>query len=100
MKKNNDIDKADNIQVVNNLDMSRLEIRLGEEIALIDYILRKDRILFLHTEVPGAMQGRGLAGKMAKAALEYAREHKLTVTSLCAYMDIYLVFLDRNPKLV
>lgn len=85
----------DNIEVENNREMRRFEIRQGGEVALIDYILRKDRIIFLHTEVPEAMQGQGFATKMAKTALGFARENHLKVTSLCSYMDLYLA---RHPE--
>ena len=44
----------------------------------------------MHTEVPEALQGHGIAGKLAAHALTYARENGLDVVPLCPYVAKYI----------
>ena len=81
--------------VFHNKGLSRFEVRLGDKMAFMDYSLEKNRIVFLHTEVPPAYEGRGIAAMMVKAAMEHARAGKLRVISLCSYVSVYL---QRHPE--
>lgn len=81
--------------VFHNQGLSRFEVRLGDKMAFMDYSLEKNRIVFLHTEVPPAYEGRGIAAMMVKAAMEHARAGKLRVISLCSYVSVYL---QRHPE--
>ncbi len=47
-------------------------------------------IIFLHTEVPPALGGHGIGNKLARTALEDAREHKLAVVPLCPFVASYI----------
>jgi predicted GNAT family acetyltransferase len=44
----------------------------------------------VHTEVPEQYQGQGLAGKLATAALEWARASGLKVIPSCPYVSNYI----------
>jgi predicted GNAT family acetyltransferase len=48
-------------------------------------------ISLLHTEVPPALRGRGIANELALMGLEYAKTHELKV-------DIVFYFLTKNPN--
>ena len=48
-----------------------------------------------HTEVPGAIGGRGIAGKLVRAAVEYARDAGLKVAPVCSYSSEWM---DRHPE--
>jgi uncharacterized protein len=52
-------------------------------------------IVFLHTEVPKAIEGHGVAGKLARAALEYARDEGLGVIARCPFVAAYV---RRHPE--
>jgi predicted GNAT family acetyltransferase len=80
----------DKIVVQNNPAKSRFEVQLEEQVALIQYTLAGDTIIFNHTEVPAALEGRGIAGKMARTALEHAREQGLKVVPTCSYVAGYI----------
>ncbi len=82
------------INVIHNMAADRFEVDLDGKLALIDYLLVGDHIAFLHTEVPEEYSGQGIAGRMAKTALEYAKDKHLRVSSLCSYMDVYIA---RHP---
>ncbi len=52
---------------------------------LLDYRLSGGVMTILHTEVPHALRGRGLAGQLVRAAFGYAREAGLKVAPRCSY---------------
>lgn len=62
--------------------------------AELDYRLSGDRLDITHTGVPGAIGGRGIAGKLVAAAVEFARSEDLTVVPSCSYAREWL---DRHP---
>lgn len=57
---------------------------------LIDYHLVGSVMHITHTEVPPALEGRGIAAALVRFALAHAREHGLTVNPLCSYVRIYM----------
>ncbi len=48
-----------------------------------------------HTFVPDEERGMGLAGKLAKAAFEYAQEKGLKVRPSCPYIEYYI---EKHPE--
>lgn len=54
-----------------------------------------EKIIFTHTEVPKALEGTGLGSMLAKAALNYAKDHQLKVMPLCPFMAGYI---KRHPE--
>ena len=89
-----EISKED-IQVVQNPDKNRFEVKIESYLALCEYILGKTRIIFTHTEVPKALAGNSIGAKMAKAGLDYAREHNLQIMPLCPFVAAYM---ERHPE--
>ncbi len=81
--------------MINNTGESRFEVPLGGALAQIQYIEKEGSIIFTHTGVPPEFGGQGIAAMMAREALEYAKEKKLKVTSLCSFIDAYL---NRHPE--
>lgn len=83
--------KADEISVVDNADRSRFEITIdGRMVGLADYVLRPGVMALTHTEVDEAYRGRGLAGRLVRAALDSARGHGLAVIPACPYVVDYI----------
>jgi predicted GNAT family acetyltransferase len=66
----------------------------GED-AFVTFSREGDQIAFLHTLVPPAIEGRGIAGQLARHGLEYARENGLRVLPRCPYIRTYI---DRHPE--
>ena len=73
-----------------NESQQRFEARVGSELAFISYLLKDDELVLVHTEVPTPLEGQGLAGKLARASLDYAREKGLRVIPLCPFVASYL----------
>ena len=59
------------------------------------YNIVGSQIILEHTEVAPELRGRGVAGALAKTALDYARANKLTVIPVCPFV---ISFLARHPK--
>ena len=62
---------------------------------LLDYRLSGGVMTILHTEVPHALRGRGLAGQLVRAAFGYAREAGLKVAPRCSYAAEWV---ERHPE--
>ena len=87
-----DISKMD---VVHNVEKKQFEMQLGEQLAKVQYILGSSEIIFTHTEVPEAFEGQGIAGKIAKVALDYAKDSGMRVRPMCPYIAAYI---KRHPE--
>jgi predicted GNAT family acetyltransferase len=83
----NDIASA---QVVHNSAAQQFELRVGDLLCLLQYRMADTKMIIFHTEVPPAVQNRGLAERMTQAALEFARAHKLKVEPRCPYTAAFL----------
>jgi predicted GNAT family acetyltransferase len=83
-------------EVVDSPDASRYELRLEGRLAgVAEYRRRNGRIIFTHTEVVEALEGHGLAGRLASAALDDARRQGLEVVPLCPFVSAYIA---RHPE--
>lgn len=51
-------------------------------------------LVMTHTGVPRALEGRGIAAALVKAALDHARAQGLTVRPQCSYVRVYM---QRHP---
>jgi hypothetical protein len=83
--------------VTNNAAASQFELSMDGKIAVLQYKMRPGRIVLLHTEVPEELEGHGIGGQLARAGLEYAREHGLQAAPLCPFVAAYI---KRHPEYV
>ena len=58
--------------------------------AELDYLLGELAITITHTGVPPAIAGRGVAGALVHAAVEFARGAGLKVVPACAYAEAWM----------
>jgi uncharacterized protein len=87
---------ADEIKVKHNKGEKRFEADVDGETAYAEYRIADDGVMvFTHTIVPQAAEGRGVAGTIVKTALEHARANDIRVYAECAYVDSYL---ERHPE--
>ncbi|MET1111313.1 MAG: GNAT family N-acetyltransferase [Allosphingosinicella sp.] len=82
-------------EVRNNEAAHRYELEVEGQLALAAYRLRDGRITFTHTEVPTALEGRGVGSKLVKAALDDARAQGLKVVPACPFVKHYI---DEHPE--
>jgi uncharacterized protein len=81
---------VEELPIEQNIEQRRFEIRSGDDVALLQYRMRDNSIAYTHMEVPRALERHGLAARLAKHALDYARENALTVAPLCPYVAYYI----------
>lgn len=83
------------MEVRHNEAAHRFEVPLGNDFAVLEYALEGKQIIFLHTGVPEAYEGKGIASQLVKTGLDYARSAGLTVVARCPYVKAYL---ERHPQ--
>ncbi len=87
-------DRAGDVR--DNVDLQRFEIAIDGQTAFLTYERKPNAMVFIHTEVPPPLQGRGLANVLAKAGLEAARAEGLMIVAVCPVVRAYLV---KHPQL-
>jgi uncharacterized protein len=68
----------------------RFEVRVGAELAVLEYRRAPSSITFTHTGVPENLEGQGIGSTLVCAGLDYAREHQLTVIPVCHFVQTYM----------
>ena len=82
-------------EVRNNEAEHRYELEVDGALAIAAYRLRDGRITFTHTEVPDALEGRGIGSRLVKAALDDARARGLKVVPACPFVKRYI---EKHPE--
>jgi len=85
------------LNIHNNAFASRFEALVNGGLAVLDYRIDGSMIFLLHVEVPASEQGRGIASRLSKAALEFSRDNALKVVPRCPFVAAYM---RRHPELV
>ncbi|MEO8515474.1 MAG: GNAT family N-acetyltransferase [Flavobacterium sp.] len=82
-------------QLVLNEEKKRFEFEVENHIAFIEYILTNENIMFLtHTEVPIALEGKGVGSAIVSKTLQYIKEKGYTLAPLCSFVAAYV---KRHP---
>jgi predicted GNAT family acetyltransferase len=79
------------IEVADATERHRYEAVLDGALAgFLDYVVKHGRIALIHTEVPKAFEGHGVAAALTRYALDDARARGLMVIVICPYVRRYL----------
>src|SRR5262249_42320819 len=82
--------KMSDVSVIDNHEKHRFELHADGNVAFLNYNLWPSVMELVHTEVPKALEGRGIGGKLATAALESARVRGLKVKATCPFVTSYI----------
>lgn len=82
--------ESSDVPVVHKPEAQRFEVTVDGQHAFAAYRLHDGTIVFTHTEVPPALQGRGVGRALARTALEYARAAGLDVLPECPFIASYI----------
>jgi len=82
-------------EIATNTVNKRFEVKLEDNYAFLEYRLYDGNIALMHTEVPDALGGRGIASALAVYAFNYAKENNLPVIVYCPFVA---TFLKRHPE--
>ena len=80
----------DDIIVTHNEEACRFETTVAGLRAFITYRRFPARLVLRHTQVPPTLEGKGLAAKLARTALDFARANHLRVVPLCPYVSSFI----------
>ena len=94
-------DDPDPFTVLDAPDAGRWEVREGDRVVgIAQYEVvpgvdgRPDRVVFFHTEVRPEAEGHGLAGRLARAALDATIASGRVIVALCPYIRAWVA---RHP---
>jgi uncharacterized protein len=90
----------DDFEVIHNEEARRFELRINDALALLAYRRFPGRILYHHTEVPPEIERRGVAAKLARAAMDFARANNLQVVPACSYVAAFVAKHQEYQDLV
>lgn len=78
-------------------DQAKQQFRLAvdQHIAVVDYVMRGDKLMLTHSEVPIALRGQGIGKVLVDKTFEYLREHNLKAQAVCSYIR---VVAQRDPQ--
>jgi uncharacterized protein len=76
--------------VIDNEAEHRFEVTMDGHRGELTYELQGDHITLIHTGVPEALAGHGLAGRLVQAAVDRARREQLTIIPICPYARRWL----------
>ncbi|HEV2220655.1 MAG TPA: GNAT family N-acetyltransferase [Casimicrobiaceae bacterium] len=83
------------LTIAHNVAQRRFEVRGEGTLAHCDYRLDGTVLQLVHTEVPAALGGRGIAAGLVAAALAWARAEGFSVIPVCSYVRTYM---RRHPE--
>ena len=83
------------LTVTNNEVAQQFEVDVGGLLARLVYERTGGRIILIHTEVPAALEGRGIGSLLARTALDDAGARQLRVVPRCPFVRSYI---ERHPE--
>ena len=90
-----------------NTEKNRFELDVEGATAVIEFRKIEPNILdLIHTEVPEALSGKGIASKLVLGALNYIRSNNLKLIPSCSFVQSYMnkhqewndLLLEENRK--
>ncbi|HEV8465464.1 MAG TPA: GNAT family N-acetyltransferase [Pseudolabrys sp.] len=81
--------------VRDNADRHRFELDADGHIAFSNYKRAEGVLTILHTEVPKALEGRGIGSALIRGVLDIARSQRLKVIAVCPFAKSYI---ERHPE--
>ncbi|HEY0145949.1 MAG: GNAT family N-acetyltransferase [Methylovirgula sp.] len=82
-------------KVTDNPSRHRFELAVDNEVAFVTYAMEGNRLALLHTEVPKALEGRGVGKLLIRSVLDEARQRGLKIVPRCEFVS---AFIERNPE--
>lgn len=81
-------------EITHYTEKKRFETKLEGAKAFVQYRLMDGKLDIIHTIVPPAIEGRGIAAALVKHAYDYALQEGLKPLATCSYA---VAWLRRHP---
>ena len=82
-------------ELINNEATNQYEFHIDGFIPRIVYQKSEDKISLIHTEVPLALGGKGIANQLVKKVLEDIQQKGFKLVPLCPFVKKYI---QRHPE--
>lgn len=82
-------------KLIDNTERKRFELVADSHTAFIEYMIMGGKIFLTHTEVPKALEGKGIGSAIVKLALEETEARGLKLVPLCPFVAAYI---KRHPE--
>ena len=80
------MNQSSEIVVRHNAVGKRFEATVAGELAFLEYEMERRSMVITHTFVPPPLRGLGIAEALVRAALDFARLEKHSITPACSYV--------------
>jgi len=77
-------------EVTDNPALHRFELQVDGATAFVLYQRTEGPIRLIHTEVPAALRGKGVASRLTAGVLQFVQKNGLEVVPLCPFVLDYL----------
>jgi predicted GNAT family acetyltransferase len=78
-----------------NTERHRYELPVGGEVAVVAYNLSDRNLMITETLVPVALEGQGIASRLARHVIADARDRELLILPVCPFFSAYL---QKHPE--
>ncbi len=78
------------VDVVHLPDQDRFEAEVEGETAFLTYERSGDTVAMTHTIVPRPIEGRGVAARLTRTAVDWAKGEGLQIDPQCSYVRAWL----------
>lgn len=84
-------------KIIHDLEKKRFVTVVEGVTAYVEYQLHENKLDIIHTIVPPAIEGRGIASALVKYAYDYALEKGMQPLATCSYA---VIWLHRHPDYI
>ena len=84
-----------NPDIRDNTELHRYELPVGGEVAVVIYNLSDQNLMITETLVPVALEGQGIASRLAKHVPADARDRGLLILPVCPFFSAWL---QKHPE--
>ncbi len=78
-----------------NAEAHRYELPVGDQVAVVIYNLSGQNLMITETLVPEALEGQGIASRLARHVLADAKARDLMILPVCPFFSAYL---QKHPE--
>lgn len=82
-------------EIRDNVEAHRYELPFGGEVAVVAYNLSDRNLMITETLVPVALEGQGIASRLARHVIADARDRGLMILPVCPFFSAYL---QKHPE--
>ncbi len=82
-------------EINDNTELHRYELPIEGDVAVVTYNLSGQNLMITETLVPVAMEGRGIASRLAKHVIADAMARGLVILPVCPFFSAYF---QKHPE--